>query len=167
MKRRVLVLAVAMAVLAVPVAALGRGSMDTRHKVFSTASVTEPGTSENLKLVGRSSLRARGMNAAPAMYKNFLYVGSRTDGSAGHERAGVLVVNIGNPRHPRVIGEIGPPHEGTPSQSSRELRVWPEKNLLIVMNFACSTFIHVCAAGEDVWDFKFTTYRVPTPGIPS
>ncbi|MDQ3531174.1 MAG: hypothetical protein M3456_02130 [Actinomycetota bacterium] len=155
MKRRVLVLAVAMAVLAVPVAAVGRGSMDTRHEVFSTTSVTEPGTSDNLKLVGHSSLRARGMNAAPAMYKNFLYVGNRTDGSAGHERAGVLVVNIGNPRHPRVIGEIGPPHEGTPSQSSRELRVWPEKKLLIVMNFACSTFIHACAAGEDVWDFKF------------
>ncbi len=71
MKRRLVVFAVVLAVLAVPVAALSRGPMGTA-KVSSSATATEPGTSDNLELVGHSSLRARGMNAAPAIYKNFL-----------------------------------------------------------------------------------------------
>ena len=56
MKRTTLVLAVLMAVSAVPVAALGQGPSDTQHEVSSMASATEPGASDNLKLVGHSSL---------------------------------------------------------------------------------------------------------------
>ncbi|MBA2273388.1 MAG: hypothetical protein H0W21_05710 [Actinobacteria bacterium] len=113
------------------------------------------GSAKNFELVGHNPLFRRGMNAAPAIYKDHLYVGNRTDGSRGHDRPGVLVVDIKNPRHPRVVHEIGPPDEGVASQSSRELRVWPEKKLLIVMNFTCSTFIHACAPGEEAWSFRF------------
>jgi hypothetical protein len=122
------------------------------------------GTSSNFKLVGHNSLFSRGMNAGPAIYKNFLYVGSRTDGSAGHEHAGVLVVNINKPSKPKVVGEIGRPNEALPSQTSRELRVWPDEKLLIVMNFRCSTFIHACVRGPRVWDFKF--YSLNNPARP-
>ncbi len=59
-----------------------------------------------------------------------------------------LSLNINDPRRPRVIGQIGPPHEGMPSQTSREVRVWPEKKLLIVMNFACSTLIQLRCLNE-------------------
>lgn len=154
MRRTAALLTLAMATALIPVAALGHGdgNPDTRR---AGAETIEPGTSKNFTEVGHNPLFARGSNAAPAIYKNYLYVGNRTDGSAGHEHAGVLVVSIKNPRSPKIVGEIGPPHEGTPSQTSRELRVWPEKKLLIVMNFRCSTLIHSCVPGEDIWDFKF------------
>jgi hypothetical protein len=51
-----------------------------------------PGTASNFRLVGHSPLAGRGMNAAPAIYRNFVYVGSRTDASdycAGGERRAV------------------------------------------------------------------------------
>ena len=95
------------------------------------------------------------MNAAPAIFRNFVYVGNRTDGAPGHEHAGVLVVNVKNPARPRVVGEIGPPDEGVPGITSRELRVWPKKKLLMVMNFNCSSFIHACTPVPDEWNIKF------------
>jgi hypothetical protein len=119
------------------------------------AGTTEPGTARNFTLVGHDALFSRGMNAAPAVYRHFVYVGNRTDGAPGHEHAGVLVVNVNDPAKPRVVGEIGPPNEGATGITSRELRVWPEKKLLMVMNFNCSSLIHACTPVPDEWNIKF------------
>jgi len=77
---------------------------------------TTPGTSNNIQLVGQNPLFGRGMNAAAANYKNFLYVGNRTDGSSRcgvgdprrangldtcpHPHPGILIVDISNPPAP-------------------------------------------------------------------
>ena len=94
------------------------------------------------ELIGHTPLLNRGMNSALAVYGNYAYVGSRTDGS--HLDAGVLVVDLSNPSNPQVIYQIGPPEEGNPGQTSRELRVWPEQELLLVMNFECEPGLHDC-----------------------
>ena len=86
-------------------------------------------------MIGHTPLLDRGMNAAPAVHGNYAYVGSRTDGS--HADAGVLVVDISNPANPTVVHQIGPPEQGLVGQTSRELRVWPEQELLLVMNVDC------------------------------
>jgi hypothetical protein len=65
------------------------------------------------------------------------------------------VVNAADPRHPRVVGRIGPPLEDSVGMTARELRVWPQKRLLIVMNFPCSSLLHGCATGPDTWNFRF------------
>ena len=117
-------------------------------------------TLSNFQLVGSNPLFSRGMNSAPAIFGNYLYVGNRTDGSSEcvpatgvpdpavtgcpHIHPGVLVVNIKNPANPTVVGEIGPPLEGNVRETSRELRVWPQQKLLIVSNFRCSNFYHGC-----------------------
>jgi hypothetical protein len=96
-------------------------------------------------LQGHTPLLNRGMNAGLAIHetdvagvrKTYAYVGSRTDGS--HANAGVLVVDVTTPSSPTVVSQIGRPNEGNPGETSRELRVWPEQNLLIVLNFACSS----------------------------
>ncbi len=111
-------------------------------------SVSEPVTPRkfpgSLTLVAHEPLFDRGMNAALAVWNDFAYVGSRTDGSKGHPHAGVLVVNIQDPAHPEVVGEIGRPDEGNPSETSRELRVWPSERLLLVLNLRCDPLIHDC-----------------------
>lgn len=118
----------------------------------------EPGTSRNFELVGSNSLFNRGMNAAPAIYGDHMYVGNRTDGSSGHRRPGVLVVDIGDPANPEVVNEFGREfvtgeNEG---QTSRELRVWPREKLLMVMYFRCSSLIHDCPPGRpDEWSIRF------------
>jgi hypothetical protein len=121
-----------------------------------------PGTSLSFELVGHDPLLGRGMNSALAVYGDYVYVGSRTDGStrcgrtdprreqAGidscpHPNPGVLIVDASDPSDPDVVGRIGPPEQGLPGQTSRELRVWPEKKLLIVMNFQCGDQLHACA----------------------
>jgi len=131
-----------------------------------------PGTSSNFTLVGHAPLYNRGMNAALALYDHYAYVGNRTDGSstcgAGdprgpgttcpHPHPGVQIVDVADPAHPTVVGEIGPPYEGNVGITSRELRVWPQQKLLVVMNFRCSSVIHACAKGTDAtfpYDFKF------------
>jgi hypothetical protein len=105
-------------------------------------------TPGSLELVGHSPLLNRGMNAAPAVKGDYAYVGSRTDGT--HVNAGVLVVDVSDPSSPQVVHEIGPPLEGNPGETSRELRVWPEQNLLLVLNHGCSELIHRCAGGNTV-----------------
>jgi hypothetical protein len=102
------------------------------------------------QVVGHEPLFLRGMNAAPAIYDHYVYVGNRTDGSPQHPRPGVLVVDIADPANPAVVGEIGPPNEGNVGETSRELRVWPQKRLLMVMNFQCSALIHACTSPEVV-----------------
>jgi hypothetical protein len=84
------------------------------------------------------------MNAALAVFGGYAYVGSRTDGT--HANAGVFVVDVRNPAAPAIVKEIGPPDEGMPTQSSRELRILPDQKLLLVLNHQCSELIHRCAS---------------------
>jgi hypothetical protein len=101
-------------------------------------------------------LFGRGMNTSPAVQGDYAYVGSRTDGT--HPHAGVLVVDVSEPSRPHVVKEIGRPNEANPAESSRELRIWPEQNLLIVMNFQCDDIGHAClgsAVGSVEPTFRF------------
>lgn len=114
----------------------------------------------SFKLIGHSPLDNRGMNAALAVHGDYAYVGSRTDGKPLEENltnAGVLVVDVSDPKSPEVVHRIGPPHEGHEGETSREMRVWRNQDLLIVMNLGsnCSYLIHACSprAAED--NFRF------------
>jgi hypothetical protein len=89
----------------------------------------------SLEQVGHSPIGFRGMNSAIAIHGHHAYVGSRSDG--GPPKGGVAVVDVSDPSSPTVVHTIGPPDEGEPGLSSRELRVWPEAGLLIVLRFAC------------------------------
>lgn len=63
------------------------------------------------------------------------------------------------------MGEIGQPYEGNVGITSRELRVLPQAKLLLVMNFRCSSVIHVCPRGNDAtfpFDIKFFDLHVPS-----
>ena len=102
----------------------------------------------SLELVGHSPLENRGMNAALAVHGDYAYVGSRTDGKANNANgAGVLVVDISDPSAPEVVHEIGLPEQGSEGETSREMRIWPQQELLIVMNLGsnCSFLIHACS----------------------
>ncbi len=119
------------------------------------------GTARNFTLVGHEPLFNRGMNAALASYHNYMYVGNRTDASAGHPHPGVLVVDVSR-RTPRVVGELPPEPIG---QTSRELRVWPQQKLLMVMLFRCSSVIHACPAGAPA-TFSIKFYDLTNPRMP-
>ena len=110
------------------------------------------GTSRNFSLVGHNALFNRGMNAAIAVYQNYVYVGNRADVTTQPVHPGILVVDVSNPRRPTVVGEVAPPPIG---QTTRELRVWPQQSLLIVMRFRCSPFTHGCPASPPVWSIDF------------
>ena len=112
-------------------------------------------TTDNFSLVGRNPLLRRGMNAAPAIFRDHMYVGSRTDASSGHKRPGVLVLDIADPENPDVVGQIGSPNAANVGETSRELRVWPQQKMLIVMSFTCSSFIHDCADAPVTPTFRF------------
>ena len=144
---------------------------------------TTPGTAKNVQLVGQNPLFGRGMNAAAANYKHYLYVGNRTDGSrrcgfgdprrsngldtCPHPHPGILIVDIKNPANPTVVGEIPAPlnSAGQPvGITSREVRVWPEKKLLMTMNFRCSSLLHACPPTNDTtspFDIKFFSLKDP------
>ncbi len=152
--------------------------------VTGLLNATTPGTSNNVQLVGQNPLFGRGMNAAAANYKNFLYVGNRTDGSSRcgvgdprrangldtcpHPHPGILIVDISNPASPTVVSEIPAPLNpaGQPvGITSREVRVWPKKKLLITMNFRCSSALHACPRTNDTtspFDIKFFNLSNPT-----
>ncbi len=156
-----------------------------------------PGTSLNFQLVGHNSLFGRGMNAALAIFDHYLYVGNRTDGSNScgdlngtgpiapvltptnpdgtctHVHPGILIVDIANPQTPTVVGEIPvnlavPNAAGEPvGVTSRELRVWPDKKLLIELSFRCSRVIHVCPRGNDTtFPFEFKFFDLSDPVHP-
>lgn len=131
-----------------------------------------PGTSSNFKLVGHEPLFGRGMNAAPAMYGDTVYVGNRTDGSSRcgngdprgtttgpdscpHPHPGILVVDASDPANPAVVNEIGPPYAGNVDETTREMRVWPDQKLLMVLSFRCSPVIHACVGGAVTPTFRF------------
>ena len=139
------------------------------------------GTSSNLTLVGQNPLFGRGMNAALAIYQQYAYIGNRTDGSSTcgngdprgpanacpHPHPGVLIVSAADPAQPRVVGEIGPPFEGNSGITSRELRVWPQQKLLIIMNFRCSATLHACPQGTDaVFPFDLKFFDLSDPAHP-
>src|SRR5260370_6812291 len=117
-----------------------------------------PGTSSNFQLVGHNPLFNGGVNAGPGILENYLYGGNRSDGSrtcpdgsagCAHVHPGILILNISDPGQPQVVGEIGPPFAGNVGITTRELRVWPQQKLLMVMTFRCSHVIHACPAGND------------------
>jgi hypothetical protein len=133
-----------------------------------------PGTSSNFTLVGANPLSARGMNAAVAAFDHYVYVGNRTDGSSrcgsGDPRAstsgvdscphpdpGVLVVDVADPTAPTVVGRFGEEFVSgaNQGQTSRELRVWPEQKMLMVMYFRCSSAIHACPPSADTFQIRF------------
>lgn len=142
MKRLVIALAV------VACAAPASASAQQPNVVVAPGGGT-PGTSSNFELVGHAPLFNRGMNSALAVFDHYVYVGNRTDGSPGHARPGVQIVDVRRPRQPKVVGEMGPPHAGLVGITTRELRVWPEKQLLMIMSFHCSARIHACPTGDD------------------
>ena len=112
----------------------------------------------SFELVGHDPLMNRGMNAALAVRGNYAYVGSRTDAKdeSNSNNAGVFVVNVKDPSKPEIVHQIGPPHEGNIGETSREMRIWQSKNILIVMNlFSNCGEIHGCTpvSGED--NFRF------------
>jgi hypothetical protein len=134
------------------------GALSAAVLFDSPAPAASPASTGSLSLVGHDPLLGRGMNAALALHGSYAYVGSRTDGT--HPNSGVLVVDVGDPSRPRVVGQIGPPDEGNPGESSRELRVWPERDLLIVMNFQCDGAGHACAEELEIEPtFRFYDVR--------
>ena len=135
-------------------------------------------SSSNVQLVGSNPLYGRGMNAALAIYDHYVYIGNRTDSSSicvgatgepsgstcPHPHPGILIVDARNPAQPAVVGEIGKPYAGKLGITTRELRVWPARRLLIVMNFRCSHHIHACENGTDEqfpFDISFFDLRSP------
>jgi hypothetical protein len=171
MKRIVFVLLVALAPVLV-----GTPALATTQPVppAGAAGGLTPGTAHNVSQIGHTPLDSRGMNSAPALFENFVYVGNRSDGSSRcgvgdpreetggidscpHERPGVLVVDVADPAQPAVVGEFGTEFVtgANAGQTSRELRVWPAQGLLMVMYFRCSSVIHACPPSDDVWSIRF------------
>jgi hypothetical protein len=104
----------------------------------------------SFEIVGHSPVNARGMNSALAVAGDTVYVGARND------QAGVAIIDVSDPAAPVVVGEIGPPEQHLPSMSARELRVIPDRNLLIVLNLQCSPDLHGCATvGGEIENLKF------------
>lgn len=175
LRRLPLTLAVASAlvVTAVPALALGGDAAAPAPQVdapVAAAPQPAPGTSGpgRFTLVGSEPLSARGMNAAPALYKGYVYIGSRTDGSPGHVRPAIQIVDARNPAAPRTVGEITE-QQGGLGQTSRELRVWPQQKLLMVMNFQCSALLHRCTSPADVagsTDSAIRFYDLTDPAAP-
>ncbi len=103
---------------------------------------------DGFELLGHEPLGNRGMNAAIAVHDGYVYVGSRTDGQPQHLNPGIQVVDATDPTAPTVVGEITEGLAADVSHTSRELRVWPQRDLLVVLNFGCSSILHACAGSE-------------------
>lgn len=145
--KRFLAVFAAVAVIAGPAVAGPRDHV-------TVAQGTPPGT---LELVGHNALMDRGMNAALAVTDGYAYVGSRTDGL--HPNSGVMVVDVKDPSNPTVVGQIQTgPTGASDGETSRELRIWPQQHLLIVLYLAsnCSPEIHECSPTQAT---KSDTYR--------
>ena len=118
----------------------------------------EEGPQGSFELVGQEPLMNRGMNAALAVRGDYAYIGSRTDAKDENNsnNAGVMVVSVKDPAKPEVVNQIGPPEEGNVGETSRELRIWQSKNILIVMNlFSNCGEIHACSPVEGEDNFRF------------
>lgn len=101
---------------------------------------------DDIDVVGHSPLEHRGQNSALAVEGDYVYVGSRA--GASHPQAGVLVVDVTDPSEPEVVNRIGEPHHAQHGESSRELRVWPQGELLVVLDFPCASVDHACYSRE-------------------
>jgi hypothetical protein len=129
--------------------------------------------SDGFELVGHHDLGARGMNAALAIHGDHAYVGSRTDGKGlpgaaeNVNDAGILIIDISDPTDMQRVGEIGPPHQGIEGQTSREMRVWPQRDVLIVQNLGsnCSELIHACSVRKVPDTFDFYDISEPTEPV--
>ncbi|HET8952565.1 MAG TPA: hypothetical protein VFN44_18720 [Solirubrobacteraceae bacterium] len=98
----------------------------------------------SFRQVGHEALRNRGMNAAIAVHGDYAYVGSRTDGGhTGQPQGGLMVVDIAQPSQPKLVAG---PLDPRPGESTRELRVWRSKGVLIVLNTNCGVgpTLHEC-----------------------
>src|SRR5919106_4580302 len=135
--------AIGLALVSTVVAAACTGEADS---TTPTSSPNEPQarSAGSVNLIGHEPLFGRGMNAGLAFWGDFAYVGSRTDGSRGRLHPGVLVVSVKDPQNPSVVAEIGPPRQGNLGETSRELRVWADRGILLVLNFTCDAFLHAC-----------------------
>ena len=145
------IVAVVAATLAVPSIA----SADQSEPYVYVAQGEPKGSFEQ---IGHSPLNDRGMNAALAVHGDYAYVGIRTDAKANNANgAGVLVVDISKPEAPEVVHEIGPPNQGNEGETSREMRVLHDEELLIVMNLGsnCSYLIHACSPRAVQDNYRF------------
>ncbi|MBE2320657.1 hypothetical protein DVA67_032150 [Solirubrobacter sp. CPCC 204708] len=119
------------------------GAYEDGASIFTQRAPDTPGA---FSLVGHHDLQSRGMNAAIAVNKGWVYVGSRTDGSNGRTKAGIMILDAKNPSAPRLATTMVPPLEGNPQESSRELRVWRSQDILIVLHTNCGgEAAHLCA----------------------
>ncbi len=180
MRAKLLVALTAAATLLMPAAAYSAAASPSGVRSAASAppaiQPAIPGTSSNFELVGKNPLFHRGMNAAFTIFGNYLYVGNRSDGSntcpdgstgCDHPHPGILILNIANPAEPDIVGEIGPPFAGNVGITTRELRVWPQQKLLMVMTFRCSHVIHACPAGNDTtFPYKFEFFDLSDPVHP-
>lgn len=117
-----------------------------------------PGT---IELVGHDPLMNRGMNAAMAVTDGYAYIGSRTDGL--HPNSGVMIVDVHDPAKPSVVGQITQTQTGAnDGETSREMRIWPQQNLLIILYLAsnCSPEIHECSPTQAVKDDTYRFYDI-------
>jgi LVIVD repeat len=124
----------------------------------ATASATKsPKQRAKIEQIGHEPLMDRGMNAALAVNDDYVYIGSRTDGShAGQPQGGIMVVDISRPRRPELLTET--PIDARPGESSRELRVWRSQDILIVLNTNCGAgpTLHHCSLTEpEARNFRF------------
>src|SRR5918992_1536893 len=118
MHRIIVLVAVAMAALAAAPAAYAGGDRNGR-----------------IKQIGHEPLKNRGMNAAIAVHGDYAYIGSRTDGGhAGQPQGGLMVVDVSQPSAPKLVAG---PLDPKPGESTRELRVWRAKGLLISLQTNC------------------------------
>jgi hypothetical protein len=121
------------------------GNADDGVGTFLQRDVETPGS---FTQIGHEPLMGRGMNAAIAVHKRYVYIGSRTDGKNNNaNHAGVFIVDAQDPAHPVNAKELGLPFEGNPGESSRELRVWRSQDVLIVLHTNCGgNGAHQCGA---------------------
>lgn len=168
--KRLFLIGVAVALVAVPLSASAR--VDRPAVV-----VAEGKAAGSFEQVGHSSLDMRGMNAGLAVHGDYAYVGSRTDGGAKPIDNGVKVVDISDPSKPEVVSSISEPYEDNEGETSRELRVWREQEILLVMNLGsnCASYLHACSpravddnfrfydiSGKNAANPKFLAEYVPT-----
>jgi hypothetical protein len=130
--------------LAVAISTALAGSAAGARPALATG---DAGRALNFELVGHDSLFGRGVNAAAAFFDHYVYVGSRSDGT--HLHSGVAIVDVADPSHPTTVGEIALPATLTAGYTSRELRVWPQQKVLMVLYFGCSALIHACVSASD------------------
>jgi hypothetical protein len=121
------------------------GAYQDGTSIFTQREADTPG---QFTVVAHEPLESRGMNAAIAVNKGFVYAGSRTDGSQNRDNAGIMIVDARDPQNLKRT-HMGQPLEGNPRESSRELRVWRSQDVLIVLHTNCGgQSAHLCAGND-------------------